>query len=193
MGGSSAGVWLAALAASISAGAAVVAALQASRQASTAAQKLKFDLFSERLRVWEAINQAIEDRQDVIAAMRSTGIEERDGGEARRRLWHLRRQMMFLFPEEVQACLDRTEAALQDFTMTAANSGNHPVEPGPERAASVIAQSDAFASKNMQLYQIRDELLFLVRPHMEQFVRPDVRPTILGRIRWAYRWVWGRA
>lgn len=192
MGSSSAGVWLAALAASISAGAAVVAALQASRQATTAAQKLKFDLFAERLRVWEAINQAIEDRQDVIAAMRSTSIDESDGGEARRRFWHLRRRMMFLFPEEVQACLDRTEAALQDFMMTAANNGNHPVEPGPERAASVLTQTEAFASKNLRLYQIREELLFLVRPHMEQFVRPDVRPTILGRIRWAYRWIWGR-
>jgi hypothetical protein len=180
------------LAASISAGAAVVAALQASRQATTAAQKLKFDLFSERLRVWEAINQAIEDRQDVIAAMRSTGIEEKDGGEARRRFWHLRRQMMFLFPEEVQACLDRIEAALQDFMITAVNNGNHPVEPGPERAASVIAQTEAFASKNLRLYQIREERLFLVRPYMEQFVRPDAQSTILGRIRWAYRWVWGR-
>ena len=76
--------------------------------------------------------------------------------------------------------------------MTAANNGNHPVEPGPERAASVLAQTEAFASKNMRLYQIREELLFLVRQPMEQYVRPDVRPTILGRIRWAYRWVWGR-
>ena len=192
MANASGGVWLAALAASISAGSAVVAALQASRQASTSAQKLKFDLFAERLRVWEAINQAIEDRQDVIAAMRSTGIEEKDGSEARRRFRHLRRQMMFLFPEEVQACLDRTEAALQDFMMTAVNNGNHPINPGPERAASVLAQTEAFASKNLRLYQIREELLFLVRPHMEQFVRPDDRPTILGRICWAYRWVWGR-
>ena len=192
MADAGAGSWLAALAASISAGAAVVASLQASRQASTSAQKLKFDLFAERLRVWEALNRAIEDRQDVIAAMRSTILEEKDGGDARRRYWHLRRQAMFLFPAEVQACLDRIEAALQNFIVCALSGSHHPEAPGPERAASIVAQTHAFHSQSIELYRLRDELLYLVRPHMEQYVRPDERRTIFGRIRWAYRWVWGR-
>jgi hypothetical protein len=56
----------------------------------------------------------------------------------------------------------------------------------------VIAQTEAYSTKNLRLYQLRDELLFLVRPHMEQYVRPNARPSLLGRICWFWRWVWGR-
>ncbi len=183
----SGGAWFAALAAILSAGAAVVSSVQASRQARIAASKLKFDLFAKRLEAWEAINDAIEARQDVIAAMRADGPEERDGGEARRRFWHLRRQMRFLFPGEVDECLERINTALLSYALCAV-SGDHPAMPGPERAASVIAQTTAFSEQTLSLYALREELMFKVAPHMEQFERPRDR----GRVRWAWDWVWGR-
>ncbi len=52
----------------------------------------------------------------------------------------------------------------------------------------MIAQTTAFSEQTLSLYALREELMFKVAPHMEQFERPRDR----GRVRWAWDWVWGR-
>jgi hypothetical protein len=187
-GGGGAGTWLAAPAATFSAGAAIVSSVQASRQAGIAARKLKFDLFAKRLEAWETINATIEARMGVVSAMRSEAPEERDGGDARRQFWHLRRQMRFLFPGEVGECLNRIEAALLSYQISAVSRGHYDMMPGPERAAAVIAHTTTFAEQTMGLYQLQEELMFLVAPHMEQFER--TAPP--GPLRRGWDWGWGR-
>lgn len=179
--------WFAAIAAIFSAGAATVSSVQASRQAGIAARKLKFDLFAKRLEAWEAINAAIEGRREVISEMRSNGPEERDGGDARRRFWHHRLQMKFLFPGEVDECLDRIDTALLSLAVCAVGK-EHPAEPGPERAASVNAQYAGFLEQTVDIFRLRGELKNRVAPYMEQFDRPKPK----GWIRWAWDWIWGR-
>lgn len=147
---------------------ALVALAFTGSQAWIARRKLQFDLFAKRYEVWDAFNSAVEARRAVYAAMRPENVEESDGGEAFRQFFQMRRQMVLLFPPEVEKGIDTINAALQALAI-AAVAREKPAVPGPEAAKLVLAQMQAFTDANMKILQLQESLAWLVSPYLRQY------------------------
>lgn len=147
---------------------ALVALGFAGSQTWIARRKLQFDLFAKRFEAWEAFNDAIEARHTVYAAMRPENVEENDGGEAFRRFYRMRRQMVLLFPPEVEEGINAIDKALQALAI-AAVARERPAVPGPEAAQLVLAQTKAFSDASMKVYQLQEGLMWLVSPYLRQY------------------------
>lgn len=147
---------------------ALVALAFAGSQTWIARRKLQFDLFSKRFEAWEAFNDALEARHTVYAAKRPESVEDSDGGKAFRQFYRMRRQMVLLFPPEVEEGINAIEKALQALAI-AAVARERPAVPGPEAAQLVIAQTQAFSDANMKIYQLQEGLMWLVSPYLRQY------------------------
>ena len=152
---------------------ALVALAFTGTQAWIARRKLQFDLFAKRYEVWDAFNDAVEARRAVYAAMRPENVEESDGGEAFRQFFRLRRQMVLLFPPEVEDGINAINVALQALAI-AAVARERPAVPSPEAAKLAIAQMQAFSDANMKIHQLQENLMWLVGPYLRQYGRWEV-------------------
>ena len=147
---------------------ALVALAFTGTQAWIARRKLQFDLFAKRYEAWDAFNDAVEARRAMYAAMRPENVEESDGGEAFRRFFRLRRQMVLLFPPEVEQGIDAINKALQSLAL-AAVAMERPTVPSPEAAQLAIAQMQVFTEANIKILRLQEGLMWLVHPYLRQY------------------------
>ncbi|MCJ2056821.1 hypothetical protein MKL09_09670 [Methylobacterium sp. J-048] len=154
---------------------AVAAVVFAALQAVVALRKLRLDLFAKRFETWEALNDAIEARRHVCQKMRPKMPEDRDGGEALRLFWRLRRQMALLFPPEIDACCGRVEAALQAYALSNVTT------PPRGDAAAVLAHSKAHSDAVSLTYHTQAELMELSHPYMRQYGWLEIYGTPIMR------------
>ena len=147
---------------------ALVALAFTGTQAWIARRKLQFDLFTKRYEVWQAFNDAVEARRAENAALQPENMVVLNVGEALHQFFRLRRQMVLLFPPEVEEGINAIDTALQVLALAAVARQRLAVS-SPEAGELAIAQMLAFTNANTEILHLQESLMRLVQPYLRQY------------------------